>query len=220
MVPVTREQFFAVFTTYNEAVWPAQGALILLALLAVYAALRATRGGGRAAPAVLAVLWLWMGAVYHLTFFAPVNPAAYLFGVLFVVQALLFGRESLRHGLNLRVRRDAYGVLGMILVVYALLIYPIVCVLAGHGYPAAPTFGAPCPTTIFTFGVLLWADRRVPAHLLPVPFLWSLAGASAVWVYGVAADVALPLAALAGLGMILWRNHRLGPVHHPQPARA
>jgi hypothetical protein len=220
MVPVTTDQFFGVFTAYNQTIWPAQVALILLALMAVYAAIRAPRGTGRAGAAVLAFLWLWMGVVYHLTFFARVNPAAYAFGVLFLAQALLFGWAALRGSLSLRMGRNAYGVLGAIFIVYALLIYPIIGVLTGHGYPAAPTFGAPCPTTIFTFGVLLWADRRVPVQLLVVPVLWSVAGASAVWVYGVVADAALPLTGLAALTMITWRNHWLGAIHPPKPAHA
>jgi hypothetical protein len=36
MVPVTTDQFFGVFTAYNQTIWPAQVALILLALMAVY----------------------------------------------------------------------------------------------------------------------------------------------------------------------------------------
>ena len=34
MLPFTREQFFTVFSDYNEAVWPAQAALYIVALVA------------------------------------------------------------------------------------------------------------------------------------------------------------------------------------------
>jgi hypothetical protein len=70
-------------------------------------------------------------------------------------------------------------------------------------------FGAPCPVTIFTFGALLLMESEIRVRLLVVPLIWGLAGATAVWVYGVVADAALPVAALFGLALILWRNRRL-----------
>lgn len=37
-----------------------------------------------------AVLWLWVGAAYHLAFFVQINPAALGFGALSIVGGLLF----------------------------------------------------------------------------------------------------------------------------------
>ncbi|WP_394339066.1 DUF6064 family protein [Methanosarcina sp. UBA289] len=31
-------------------------------------------------------IWLWMGIVYHWSFFASINPVAHIFGVLFVLR--------------------------------------------------------------------------------------------------------------------------------------
>jgi hypothetical protein len=51
------------------------------------------------------------------------------------------------------------GTCGALLVFYAMVIYPLLDSVLGHGSPQAPLFGVtPCPTTIFTFG-LLWRDR-------------------------------------------------------------
>ena len=59
-----------------------------------------------------------------------------------------------------------------------------------------PAFGVPCPTTIFTAGLLMLAAPR--SWLLSVvPVIWSLIGGSAASLLGVPADYALPVAGIA-----------------------
>ena len=89
-MPFTVEQFFEVFRRYNEAVWPAQVVAVVDAFIAAGAALRGGRRANKLIAIVLAALWFWMGAVYHLQFFRQVNPAAVIFGVTFLIQAALF----------------------------------------------------------------------------------------------------------------------------------
>jgi hypothetical protein len=64
----------------------------------------------------------------------------------------------------------------------------------GHFYPAAATFGLPCPTTVATLGLLLWLVPPVPWPLVVIPLLWSAVGTSAAVVLGVREDYALGLA--------------------------
>lgn len=195
-LPFSIDEFFDVFRRYNEAVWPAQWILIALALVAIVAA--ATRQPRiRAIPMiVLAGLWLWMGIVYHGLFFRAINPAASLFMILFVVQAGAF---------LWMVRRpvpDAVAVspgAGAVLMTYALLIYPALGLLMGHRYPESPTFGLPCPTTIFTLGLLLWMRQAFPRALLVVPVLWAIVGTSAALQLGMLEDLGLPIAALVAI---------------------
>jgi hypothetical protein len=80
------------------------------------------------------------------------------------------------------------------LILYALILYPIVGSLLGHVYPSSPTFGLPCPTTIFTFGMLLWV-RKPPLIVLIIPVLWSIVGFSAALQLGIKEDIGLPMAA-------------------------
>jgi hypothetical protein len=100
--------------------------------------------------------------------------------------------------------------------VYALAGYPLVGWLAGQRFPAAPTFGLPCPTTIFTFGVLLWADRRLPAWLLAIPAAWAVLGTTAAGSLGITEDYALLPAAIMGVAGVLSRHAR--PALRPEPA--
>jgi hypothetical protein len=68
----------------------------------------------------------------------------------------------------------------------------------GHDYPATPTFGLPCPTTILTIGVLLTVQGSVPVGLSVVPILWAFIGGSAALLLDVQTDYVL----LAG-GVVL-----------------
>ncbi len=209
-MPFSALDFFDVFRRYNTSVWPFQIGLIALALALLGVVVRGRPGSGRLVYGGLAVLWAWCGAVYHLLFFTRINPAAYAFGALFLVQAGLFARVAARAGgERVALALDGRGLLGATLIAYALLFYPLLGAAFGQHYPAAPSFGLPCPLTIFTFGVLTLAVGRVPAHLLPIPFAWALLGVSAAWSFGVMEDLGLPVAALCGAAAVLLHNRRL-----------
>jgi hypothetical protein len=206
-VPFTVREFFEVFGHYNTAIYPLQGVLILMAIAAVCFSVRPTVYSGRLVSLLLALLWLWTGVVYHIAFFSRVNPLAYLFGALFFVQAGVFLYAGVwKRQLNFRFSFDRYGIAGLIIIAYALLLYPLLGWLAGHVYPNSPTFGAPCPLTIFTFGILFWADDRVPAGVMIIPLLWAVIGTSAAFMFGVLGDLALIVAGVLSLAL-LWRRH-------------
>ncbi len=75
-LPFTTSQFLEVFRQYNTAVFPIQFLFILLAIMAIVFAVRHHRNSGRAISAILGLLWLWMGMVYHWGFFAGINKVA------------------------------------------------------------------------------------------------------------------------------------------------
>lgn len=211
-MPFTVEEFFDVFRQYNETVWPAQLVLLAAAIVAVLMAVRAGEYAGRTVSGILALLWLWMGAVYHIGFFRDINPAAVLFGALFIVQAVLLAWLGVVEGrLTFRSRGGA-NVLGWVLAGYALLVYPLLGALLGHSYPSSPTFGLPCPTTIFTFGVFLWARPPIPRALVIIPGLWSILGARAAFQLGMGEDFGLLIAALIALPVLLRGGRAVQPV--------
>ena len=195
-MPFTIGEFLDVFRRYNEAVWPAQWILLILALTAVVVALRA-RWLSRAPALILAVLWLWMGVVYHVAFFRVINPAAVVFGAVFMLQAALFVWLAFtKPAIRFTVQWDAAGLLGGLVILFALVIYPSLGWLAGHRYPAAPTFGLPCPTTLFTLGLLLWVQPPLPRRVLIIPVLWSMVGTVSAFQLGMVEDFSLPLVAI------------------------
>jgi hypothetical protein len=210
MLPFTRSEFLDVFASYNEAIWPIQLALIAMALAAVGMSLRGRSRQGVWIVILLAVLWDWMGVVYHWRYFAAINPVAYGFGAAFVVQsALLLWFGVVRRRLVFRPRFDVLGILGGLLILYALIGYPVAGSMVGHAYPLAPTFGVPCPTAIFTLGMLLWVEGRVSPWLLAVPIAWSTVATAAAVSLGMVEDFGLTAAGILALLGASWKNGRL-----------
>jgi Family of unknown function (DUF6064) len=206
-IPFTTEQFLQVFEKYNQAIYPFQFALILVAIATVFLAASREPFANKFISCSLGFLWLWMGIVYHLIFFTAISPPAYLFGTLFIIQGLLFLYEGVvRNRLSFRASQKFYGIFGATFIAYALVIYPLIGYALGHTFPASPTFGAPCPTTIFTFGLLLWTDKRFPLSLLIIPALWSLIGTSAALSLEIKEDFGLLVAGTIGTTMIVGQN--------------
>jgi hypothetical protein len=78
--------------------------------------------------------------------------------------------------------------------------------LAGRTFPRAPGFGLPCPTTIFTLGVLLWIER-VPRAAVLIPLGWVALGSVAAMSLDVAEDFGLLVAGLLAAPILLRRRH-------------
>lgn len=209
-LPFTQAQFLGVFAAYNGAIWPAQIVFYALGIAFVIFTLARRPPGGRLASLFLALMWAWMGIGYHLLFFRAINPPALVFGVLFLLQAAGFAVHALaRGGLPPRFSPGARGVAGLVLIGYALVVYPLIGALLGHGYPACPLFGvAPCPSAIFTFGALLWSERKVPLYLIVMPFLWALLSTSAAVTLGIGEDIGLLVAGLGGTALLVARGRR------------
>ena len=210
MLPFTAEVLSSVLEQYNRAIWPAQIIATGLGLAAVVSTLRPFPDSGRLIGAALAAAWAWIGVVYYLMHMATIDFTAPALGVFFVIQgALLAWTGALRGRLAWRFRADAFGWTGIGLVVLAMAATPLIAWLAGHGWPRAPMVGvAPCPTAIFTIGMLLLVDGRTPLHLVAIPVLGSLYCGTVAWLLNLPEDLAVPLAGVGGLGLILWKNRQ------------
>jgi hypothetical protein len=150
-----------------------------------------------------------MGIVYQILFFSSINPLAWLFGILFVIEAvLLLYLGVMEKQAGFRLSGDAFSLIGLFFIVYALAIYPLIGIYLGHGYPRLPTFGLPCPTTIFTFGIFLMAVNKLPLSLLVIPLIWSLIGFFAASSLGITEDYMLLVAGVAGTGLIILKNRK------------
>lgn len=210
-IPFTVEQFFAVFRNYNEAIWPVQVLAYVLGILALVLAYREGKMSNRIISGILAIFWIWMGLFYHIFHFSVINPAAWGFGIVFILQGLLFlVAGTLLNKLTFRFTVKPLPIVGAIFILYAMVIYPVLGMYFGHLYPAAPMFGvAPCPATIFTIGILLWTTDQVPGYILIIPFLWSLIGMSAAINLRVPQDYGLVIAVVLGTILILIQNRKI-----------
>ena len=205
-LPFTIQQFLEVFKNYNQSVFPMQIIFYLLALTGILLSIKKIARADKIINVILSFFWIWMGVVYHLLYFARINKAAYVFGMIFILQGLLFFYQGvLNDKLTYKFRFDKFGWVGALLMTFALIIYPFLGYIFGHFYPSAPTFGLPCPTTIFTFGILMWFDKKIPLSILIIPFIWSIIGFFAALQLGVREDTGLIAAGILGTLMITLR---------------
>lgn len=206
-MPFSVDEFFGVFARYNEAIWPAQVLAYLAVLVAIAQLCWAHPWQAKIVTWILAAMWAINGVGYHWLFFTDVNPAAWVFGAAFVVQAVALAVSTYQFpDLRFRVGTDAASVLALLLVAFATIAYQIWGWLAGHVYPASPAFGvAPCPTTIFTIGMLLLGTWSAARWLLIIPALWAGVGGSAAIMLQVPQDYGLIAALLIALAVMAQR---------------
>ena len=212
-LPFSHDAFLDVFGVYNSQLWPV---VVLLWLATAIVALRwfaRAPVNSRVIFSLLAAHWGWSGVVYHWGFFRAINPAATLFGALFVVQAAVFAWLAFKSPASAApgaVRR----LVGAAVVAYGLA-YPFLNLGLGLAYPRLPLFAVPCPTTLVTAGVLVTCSR-VPRFVNVVPILWAAVASSAALLLGVRADLALvPVGVLLVIDTIA--PSALG--RRPQPQR-
>jgi hypothetical protein len=209
-LPFTPDQFFAIFAEYNGAFWMVVVAFWLATVAAVALVWRHPGRWSPAASFFLAALWLWNAAAYHAFLFTRINPAAWIFAVLFAIQAVLFLRLGLRRRPVYLSSTGARQSVGVALTAYS-LVYPFLTMSLGHNYPATPTFGLPCPTVILTIGLLLTVGEGVPLSLTPIPILWGFIGGSAAVLLRVQSDYVLLAAGVLLLIVVVAKSVRRRP---------
>lgn len=199
--------YYRLLERHNAAVWPAHVVTLVLGVVVGVLVRRSTPGRLRAAAALLAALWAWVGWAFVARRYATINWAATYFALLFAVETLLLGWIAVAPG-GLRTGRmrdatdplaGARNVAGAALFGFALLLYPLLAPVVGRGWAQAEVFGmAPDPTVFGTLGVLLRADGLPRGVLLAAPVLWCLLSGATLWAMGSAeAWIVLPGAALA-----------------------
>jgi hypothetical protein len=216
-LPFSSDEFFALFGAYNRAVWPAVLLAYALGAATVYLALKPGPRSGRIAAAILAAMWGWSGVAYHWLYFSTINSAALLFAAAFVVQGGIFLQMAWRDQLSLAFSHTMRAFVGLSLIVYAALVYPVLGLLLGNSLTELPMFGVtPCPVTIFSFGCLLLTTTPISRRVLVIPVLWAFIGGTAALLLDVWQDWMLPVA--AGSALVLLK--RSGLLRAPAVATA
>ena len=195
-MPFTHEQFLDLFGLYNAQLWPAVVGLWIASIAAVVQYFRG-RLTMRSAIGLLVVHWAWSGVVYHAAFFTRINPAAWLFAALFVLEAGLLARYAMARrpmpATDTTLMRSRVAEAFLV----SALAYPGLVLVTGLDLPRAPLFAVPCPTTLLTAGLLLAMAPSVPRSLSVVPVLWAMVGGVAAVTFRVIPDVLLLAAAVA-----------------------
>jgi hypothetical protein len=206
-IPFTAEQFFKVFENYNVQVFPSQIILFLLGITSLVVVHSAKPNRDKLIYGVLGLIWIWAGIIYHIGFFSPINKAANIFGIAFILEGgLLIGSSFSRKRTDIYLKPALRGYIGEILVIFGLLIYPMIGLISGTPVKHTISFGLPCPTTITTFGFFLLTLGKFPRFLLIIPSLWVVVGCMAALNFGVYQDLMLPVSLLVSLPFLLKNN--------------
>lgn len=145
------QAYWRLVARYNAAWWPAQLAGLAACAALLFIALRA--GSTRAALVILAAAWAFTGWAFHGQRYAEIFLGAAWLAIAHGVEALLLVAAAMS-----RRRAEAGargGMAGAGLVALALL-FPLLSLAQGRGWPEAEVFGfMPDPTAVATLGVLL-----------------------------------------------------------------
>ena len=201
--------FLSMFESFNRDIWPLQVFMLLCGAAITIAAIYKSRSTDRISSAVLGLIWIFNGAVFHWIYFQPIYEPARRFAVLWIIQGVLFiVFGAIRPGLSFRVLRDGYAVFGLLLVAYALLVYPVFGYFLRSDLSHVTSFGAfPCPVGVFTIGVLLLTDKNVPKVLTIIPLIWALGGVVPIS-WGVTEDIGLLVGGTIGIILLFVRDYR------------
>ena len=135
--------YYRLIERYNSGLWP----LHLVALAAGIALLavqrRPTPGRTRAACAILAIAWAWVGWAFLHRRYATINWAAEYFACGFAVEAVLLAVVAGRPDwLRLGDRRGPAALIGTVVLALA-LVYPVMAPLAGRPWASGGVLRPP-----------------------------------------------------------------------------
>ena len=178
------ETFFDLLGTYNEMYLSVIILTYVLAIISLLMAFRKNDYSNRLISLTLTILWFWVGLVFGILVFGSVPTVMagiefpgtwYLYGGTFAIHGLIllyFG--VVKDTVSYTWKPDSRHCLGLLLILFALVVYPIIGILIGRVFPEYPLFGiAPGPVTAFTIGLLLWSDTRPSHPLVIIPIFWG-----------------------------------------------
>jgi hypothetical protein len=206
-MPFTTEQFMEVFRSYNTAINPLHFLMTMLSIVCIGMIIRKDRFAVSGSLLILGLMWLINGISYHIMFFSRINPIAKVFGGMFILEAVAVMVLAVMSVRQPQVKLSlARRIAGWSLVFYGVIIYSVIGWLLGHRYPAAPMFGvAPCPTVIYTLGLLLILPKKICLPVFIIPLLWVVVGSFAAFKLGMREDLGLLIAGLVTLFFLLER---------------
>jgi tetratricopeptide (TPR) repeat protein len=141
--------------------------------------------------AALALLWGWLAL--HLSDPGWIALASFEAALLFLF-GVIVKRFDPSVQIDLSVRKGPWALAGVLFIVYALLIFPLLSRFETPGFEPIPA-EAPYSVVLFTFGILFFTVTPWAALLFAAPLVWALLGGPDA---SLAGQVGLQVALLAG----------------------
>lgn len=177
--------YYRLIQQYNTSLWPLQLFAFLAGIGIVALIVRAPHWQAPALAGLLALAWAWVAVAFLWDRYATIHSAAIWFAAAFGVEAILLAWAV---GVRRHLSFSGDGIrrwVGLAVLMFALLAYPLIAVVSGRGIGQAEVFGMlPDPTALGTIGVLLLASGRWRRGLLVIPVLWCLGSGATLLALG------------------------------------
>ena len=209
MLSFSLEEFLVVLENYNVAIWPLQIIAYALILLVLFISLKPTKYSAKIVSLILSFFWLFTGIVFCFIYWAPTHIFGYIFGICCTAQGLLFLYSLIRSDITISLPNKTNMLIGILFILYAVIGYQILGYYLDHIYPKFFAVGlVPCPTTIFTFGLFVILNTKIPIKYVAIPFVISLGGFLAAY-NGIYEDIGLIILGIWGMILIIKRNSQI-----------
>lgn len=209
MLSFSLEEFLVVLENYNLAIWPLQIIAYALILLVLFISAKPTKHSVKIVSAILSFFWLFTGIVFCFIYWAPTHLFGYIFGICCTAQGLLFLYSIFRSDITIGLPNKTNMLIGILFILYAMIGYQILGYYLDNIYPKFFAVGlVPCPTTIFTFGLFVIINTKIPIKYVAIPFVISLGGFLAAY-NGIYEDIGLIILGIWGTILIIKRNSQI-----------
>jgi hypothetical protein len=173
-MPTTAE-FWSQMGAFNEATLPVQIALSVLAItLTCFVFAKPSARLNTLTSLFFSFAFAWNGIVFFLIFAWSV--ASVVFGVLFIVMAVLFALDIFKKKIDFRPPARRWQRNLTILLVLLVFLYPVIGMALGHYYPKTCMPMAPCPLTVFAIALVSAAIPKVDKKVYVFLLIWAIIG--------------------------------------------
>jgi len=209
MLSFSIEEFLLVLESYNLAIWPLQIFAYILVVLVLFFSFKPTNYSLKIVLSILSFFWLFTAIVFCFLYWATSHIFGYIFGIFCVLQGFMFLYSIIKSDITIGSIDKTYTLIGVLFVLYAIMGYQILGYYLGHIYPKFFAVGlVPCPTTIFTFGIFLIINKKIPIKYFVIPLMISLGGFLAAY-NGIYEDIGLVIAGILTIILIIKRDERV-----------
>jgi len=170
----TTETFWNQMGAYNEATFPVQIIMVVIAMILIYFIFaKPSNKANNFMKVFLSFAFAWNGIVFFLIY-AKSAISTFFAAPLFIIVAILFVVDIFTKKIEFRlssIKQQKYITIFWVLLAF---LYPLIGLTLGHFYPKVCMPLAPCPLTVLAIALVTAAipkvDKKVYVLLLP----WAL----------------------------------------------
>jgi hypothetical protein len=166
---MTTEEFWCQLGTYNAATWPVQVAWTAAVIIMICLAFaKRTACASITMKVLLSFAFAWNGAVYFLVFSdGPVYD--FFFAPLFFIVSILFIVDIFVKRTEFTLPERGWNRYATLFWILLWLVYPLIGLALGRGFPKVCTPMNPCPSTVLAIGLTAAALPRGRPEIIHKP---------------------------------------------------